>query len=52
MNIVCICPCVTIIIDSNGYYSDSVDETPEDVLMELIARFGQTILRARDDMEK
>lgn len=37
---------------SNGYYSENVDETPEDVLMELIARFGQTIMRAREDLEK
>lgn len=37
---------------SNGYYPENVDETPEDVLMELIARFGQTIMRAREDLEK
>lgn len=37
---------------SNGYYSENVDETPEDVLMELIARFGQTLMRARDDLAK
>lgn len=37
---------------SNGYYSENVEETPEDVLMELIARFGQTIMRAREDLEK
>ncbi|XP_055304746.1 uncharacterized protein LOC129569672 [Sitodiplosis mosellana] len=34
----------------SGYYSENVDETPEDVLMELIARFGQTLMRARDEV--
>lgn len=29
-----------------------MDETPEDVLMELIARFGQTLMRARDEVAK
>ena len=38
--------------NSNGYYSESLDETPEDVLMELIARFGQTIIKAREDLDK
>lgn len=37
---------------NTGYYGERVNEQPEDVLMELIARFGQTIMRARDDMEK
>lgn len=37
---------------NSGYYSENVDETPEDVLMELIARFGQTLMRARDDLAK
>lgn len=37
---------------SGSYYSDGADETPEDVLMEFIARFGQTLLRARDDLAK
>lgn len=36
---------------NTGYYGERVNEQPEDVLMELIARFGQTIMRARDDME-
>lgn len=36
---------------NNAYYNE-VEEAPEDVLMELIARFGQTIMRARDDVEK
>ncbi|XP_055685995.1 diuretic hormone class 2 isoform X2 [Lutzomyia longipalpis] len=34
----------------SGYYNE-IEEQPEDVLMELIARFGQTIMRARDDLE-
>lgn len=38
--------------NSSGYYSENVDETPEDVLMELIARFGQTLMRARDEVAK
>lgn len=38
--------------NSNGYYSDNADETPEDLLMELIARFGQTLMRARDEVAK
>lgn len=40
--------------NSNGYYTDvqNPDETPEDVLMELIARFGQTLMRAREDLAK
>lgn len=33
-----------------GYYSENGDETPEDLLMELIARFGQTLMRARDEV--
>lgn len=51
------CPLLTGVFSSfysadNAYYSDRLEEQPEDVLMELIARFGQTILRARNDMEK
>lgn len=38
---------------SNGYYAENAEEAPEDaLLMELIARFGQQILRAREDLEK
>lgn len=37
---------------NEGYYSESLDEQPEDILMELIARFGRTIMRAREDLEK
>lgn len=38
--------------NSGGYYSDNAEETPEDLLMELIARFGQTLMRARDEVAK
>lgn len=39
------------------YYSfehigNSIEEQPEDVLIDLITRYGQTIMRARDDLEK
>ncbi|KAL9926148.1 diuretic hormone class 2 isoform X1 [Glossina fuscipes] len=36
---------------SNSYYSNELEEVPDDILMELIARFGQTIMRARNDLE-
>ncbi|XP_067625484.1 diuretic hormone class 2 [Eurosta solidaginis] len=35
---------------SNGYYNE-LEEVPDDILMELMARFGQTIMRARNDLE-
>lgn len=34
-----------------GYYNE-LEEVPDDILMELMARFGQTIMRARNDLEK
>lgn len=38
---------------SNGYYlENAAQETPEDVLIELIARFGQSILRAEENLQK
>lgn len=46
-----LCGCVSH-GNSSGYYSENMDETPEDVLMELIARFGQTLMRARDEVAK
>uniref|UniRef100_A0A0A1WUH4 Diuretic hormone class 2 n=1 Tax=Zeugodacus cucurbitae TaxID=28588 RepID=A0A0A1WUH4_ZEUCU len=33
-----------------GYYNE-LEEVPDDILMELMARFGQTIMRARNDLE-
>lgn len=44
--------CSTTHSIDNAYYNDRLEEQPEDILMELIARFGQTIMRARNDMEK
>lgn len=44
--------CISSFGNSGGYYSDNADETPEDLLMELIARFGQTLMRARDEVAK
>lgn len=41
-----------ILLRNSNYYADTPDETPEDVLMEFIARFGQTLIRARDDLAK
>ncbi|XP_075149897.1 diuretic hormone class 2 isoform X2 [Haematobia irritans] len=35
---------------NNGYYNE-LEEVPDDILMELMARFGQTIMRARNDLE-
>lgn len=32
-------------------YND-VDEQPDEFLMDLIARYGQTIMNARNDLEK
>ena len=37
---------------SNGGYYNELEEVPDDILMELMARFGQTIMRARNDLEK
>uniref|UniRef100_W8BCC9 Diuretic hormone class 2 n=2 Tax=Ceratitis capitata TaxID=7213 RepID=W8BCC9_CERCA len=35
---------------NSGYYNE-LEEVPDDILMELMARFGQTIMRARNDLE-
>ncbi|KAL5281768.1 Dh31 family protein [Megaselia abdita] len=36
--------------DNTAYYNE-IDETPEDLLMDLIARFDRTIYKARKDFE-
>lgn len=38
--------------DYSGYYGENAQETPEDVLIELMARFGQSILRAEENLQK
>ncbi|CAO1395361.1 unnamed protein product, partial [Diamesa tonsa] len=38
----------------NNYYPsmyNEIDDQPDDLLIDLIARYGQTIMKARDDME-
>lgn len=35
-----------------SFYYNEVDEQPDEILMDLIARYGQTIMKARDDLEK
>ncbi|XP_065356800.1 diuretic hormone class 2 isoform X2 [Calliphora vicina] len=42
--------CAPMPSQSNGYYNE-LEEVPDDILMELMARFGQTIMRARNDLE-
>lgn len=39
---------------SNGGYGgyNELEEVPDDLLMELMTRFGRTIIRARNDLEK
>ena len=40
---------------SSSYYPsmyNEIDDQPDDLLIDLIARYGQTIMKARDDMEK
>lgn len=32
-------------------FDNNLEEQPEDVLIDLITRYGQTIMRARDDLE-
>ncbi|XP_062710922.1 diuretic hormone class 2 [Aedes albopictus] len=32
-------------------YDNNLEDQPEDVLIDLITRYGQTIMRARDDLE-
>lgn len=34
-----------------GGYNE-LEEVPDDLLMELMTRFGRTIIRARNDLEK
>ncbi|XP_055613946.1 diuretic hormone class 2, partial [Uranotaenia lowii] len=34
-----------------SYDNFGMEEQPEDVLIDLITRYGQTIMRARDDLE-
>ncbi|XP_063701669.1 diuretic hormone class 2 isoform X2 [Culicoides brevitarsis] len=45
--------CSTTIADSLRFrnYVNEFGEPNEDALLELIARYGQTILRAKDDLE-
>ncbi|XP_038107696.1 diuretic hormone class 2 [Culex quinquefasciatus] len=38
-------------IRSFEHIGNSIEEQPEDVLIDLITRYGQTIMRARDDLE-
>lgn len=35
-----------------SFYYNEVDEQPDEILMDLIARYGQTIMKARDELEK
>lgn len=44
--------CLSSNFSSQNEYMNEIQEMPDDVLLELIARFGQTIMRARDDLEK
>lgn len=32
-------------------FDNNLEDQPEDVLIDLITRYGQTIMRARDDLE-
>lgn len=38
-------------IKSFENFDNSMEDQPEDVLIDLITRYGQTIMRARDDLE-
>lgn len=40
------------IASQNGYYNEVVEEEPEEALMELIARVGQTLMRNREESGK
>lgn len=37
---------------SNGYYSQNIDETPENVLIDFLERFSRSLILAREDLAK
>ncbi|XP_058463869.1 diuretic hormone class 2 [Malaya genurostris] len=41
----------TVPIKNYESFDDNMEDQPEDVLIDLITRYGQTIMRARDDLE-